>query len=81
MSLEKYLVGKPLPVELHLTINFRLLRSQKAQLVEKITATKDKKEKALFEGLIHLIDGIQDSACDENAGGLTEVHVFGKQKQ
>lgn len=54
-----------------LDVDFDLLRKQKDELLKQVW----KKDNDLLEGLINLIDDIQDQAVDKN--GVAETEVFG----
>jgi len=58
-------------------INFLLLREQKEKLIEVIG--KVPTTLASLEGLVHLLDSIQDEAVA--LGVKTEIEVFGKSKE
>lgn len=55
-------------------IDWALLREQKFFLLD-LTDEVDGKERELLEGVVSLIDAIQDAAVDE--GIATELEVFG----
>ena len=61
-------------VVVKLRMNWASLREQKAELIK--YAWKDADSNKLLEGIISIIDEIQDQAVEEN--GLTEMEVFGE---
>ena len=61
-------------VVVKLRMNWASLREQKAELIK--CAWKDADSNKLLEGIISIIDAIQDQAVEEN--GLTEMDVFGE---
>jgi hypothetical protein len=67
-------------VVVNLKLDFALLRKQKLELVKmswKLAEDKKNKRQAeLLEGMIHLLDDIQDQSVGQN--GLDERAVFGK---
>jgi hypothetical protein len=62
------------PIVVKLDIDWASLREQKAELIK--YAWKDTDSNKLLEGIISIIDAIQDQAVDEN--GLSEMLVFGE---
>ena len=62
------------PIFVKLDIDWASLREQKAELIK--YAWKDADSNKLLEGIISIIDAIQDQAVEEN--GLTEMLVFGE---
>jgi hypothetical protein len=63
------------PIVVKLDIDWASLREQKAELIK--YAWKDAADSnKLLEGIISIIDAIQDQAVDEN--GLSEMLVFGQ---
>lgn len=66
-------------VELPLKIDFKLLREQKAELlavISEASAAGQDRRADLLDGLLNMIDGIQDDAVSEETG-ITEEEVFG----
>lgn len=59
-------------MELFDKMDWRLLRQQKAAVLRQYVSSTD--DKALFEGLIVLMDALQDAAIDD---GVPERKVFG----
>jgi hypothetical protein len=57
-----------------LDIDFELLRQQKQELIN--VTFKEDSLNAIVEGMLSIIDAIQDSAVDEN--GLDAKVVFGE---
>ena len=64
---------KPDNIIVNLSIDFDLLREQKHELIKKACASGSTNE--LLDGIISIIDAIQDQAVENN--GLSEVEVFG----
>jgi hypothetical protein len=61
-------------------IDWKLLRKQKRLLLQVINNDNvNFKEKEALEGILNLIDAIQDYAVDD-AQIVTEIEVFGKLK-
>lgn len=58
-------------VTVTLNVDFALLQKQKAELLKQVWND----DNDLLEGLINLIDDIQDQSVDKN--GVTETEVFG----
>lgn len=75
-----YSGGDAILVDMSLNLDFKLLRKQKLSLVEMHDSEKDIdiiKYKEHIDGIIGLIDGVQDAAILD---GLTQFQVFGKKK-
>jgi len=62
---------KPDNIIVNLNIDFALLREQKEELIKHAWALPE--TNFLLEGIISLIDDIQDQAVDKNGLSLTEV--------
>ncbi len=62
--------------ELILNIDYQALRSQKELLLLLVGRSSTLTEAALLEGVVHLIDSLQDCAVDDL--GMREEIVFGE---
>ena len=63
---------KVLTIEFPLGINWRLLRDQKLAVLQCINSDEDE----LLQGVLHLLDYLQDTAVD--TGQKTKLEVFGE---
>lgn len=52
-------------INVELEIDFTVLKEQKAELLKVISETKSKERLENLNGILHLIDGIQDHAVEE----------------
>lgn len=70
-------------ITVSLNLDFSLLRTQKQDILDLIEKLKKKKNNECtvksLDGIIHLIDFIQDQAVDKN--GLPEEVIFGKEDE
>jgi len=64
-------------VIISLDLDFELLRKQKHELMDH--AWKENSTNELLEGIISLIDAVQDQSVDSN--GVDEELVFGKPEE
>ena len=70
------------PDALFKTIDWKLLREQKTALLDLLADFADAgipEEVPALDGLVHLIDGIQD--CAYNCGYGTEDEIFGEKAE
>ncbi len=63
--------GRSMKVNFSLDVDWKLLREQERRLVEVISAKPDN----LLQGIVHLIDAVQDHAVD--VCGVSKEEVFG----
>lgn len=59
-------------------IDWELLKEQKAALLDVLANLKNDKQEKLLEGILCLIDSIQDEAID---AGLSESLVFSSEEE
>lgn len=59
-------------------IDWELLKEQKAALLDVLANLKNDKQEKLLEGILGLIDSIQDEAVD---AGLSESLVFSSEEE
>jgi len=52
-------------INVELIIDFTVLKEQKAELLKIMSETKSQKQFENLEGIVNLIDGIQDHAVEE----------------